>query len=58
VLTKGPIAVALPALVGILWLASERRLADLKRWHLLPGVAIILAIVVPWYVLLYLRFGW
>ena len=58
VLTKGPIAVALPALVAIIWLATGRRLADLKRWLLVPGAVIMAAIVLPWYQALYVRYGW
>ena len=48
VLTKGPVAIVLPALACVIWLVWERRLADLKRLLIVPGVLIIAAIVVPW----------
>ncbi len=53
VLTKGPIAIALPALVGLIWLAVGRRLGDLRRLSLVPGLLIVLAIVVPWWAAIY-----
>src|SRR6185436_15483552 len=49
---------ALPALVGVVWLALEGRLADLRRLMILPGVLIVLAIVLPWYVADYSQHGW
>ncbi len=58
VLTKGPVALVLPAAVLIAWLVSERRLADLKHLMLVPGALIVLAIVAPWYLILYFEHGW
>lgn len=58
VLTKGPVAIVLPALVFIVWLAVHRRLRDIWRMHVLAGTAIILAIVAPWYIALYTQHGW
>jgi 4-amino-4-deoxy-L-arabinose transferase-like glycosyltransferase len=58
VLTKGPVAIVLPALAAGLWLAIERRLSDLRRLWLLPGAAIVLAIVLPWYAADYAQHGW
>ena len=57
-LTKGPVAVVLPALVFLVWLATERRLGDITRMHLVPGALIVLAIVAPWYAALYAQHGW
>jgi 4-amino-4-deoxy-L-arabinose transferase-like glycosyltransferase len=57
-LTKGPVALVLPAMAALAWLAMERRLADLRRMMILPGAAIVLAIVAPWYAGLYARHGW
>jgi 4-amino-4-deoxy-L-arabinose transferase-like glycosyltransferase len=59
VLTKGPIAIAIPALALFAFLASEGRLrTELPRlW--LPGGALIVAVVVlPWYIALYATHGW
>jgi 4-amino-4-deoxy-L-arabinose transferase-like glycosyltransferase len=58
VLTKGPVAIVIPALVCFVWLAGERRLSDVTRLMLVPGAAIVLAIVLPWYVAVYLQHGW
>ena len=58
VLTKGPVAVFLPAVVFFLYLISQKRLADVKHMMLPAGALISLAIVVPWYYLLYLEHGW
>jgi 4-amino-4-deoxy-L-arabinose transferase-like glycosyltransferase len=58
VLTKGPIAVALPGLVFLLHLIVHRDLRRITRLMLPAGVAIVLAIVVPWYAALYQRDGW
>jgi 4-amino-4-deoxy-L-arabinose transferase-like glycosyltransferase len=57
-LTKGPVAVVLPALVFLVWLTVQRRLAEIRRMHLVAGTLIIVAIVAPWYVALYLQHGW
>ena len=39
VLTKGPVALVLPALACVIWLALERRLGDLKRLLIVAGRA-------------------
>jgi 4-amino-4-deoxy-L-arabinose transferase-like glycosyltransferase len=56
-LTKGPVAVALPAASYLLWLLWSRRFRS-PAVHPWLGVLIISAIVVPWYVLIYLAHGW
>jgi 4-amino-4-deoxy-L-arabinose transferase-like glycosyltransferase len=58
VLTKGPVAVFLPAVVFFIYLAMEKRLGDLRHMMLPTGALISLAIVVPWYYLLYREHGW
>ena len=58
VLTKGPVAVFLPAVVFFIYLASQKRLGDLRRMMLPTGAIISLAIVVPWYYFLYREHGW
>ncbi len=58
VLTKGPVAVFLPAVVFFVYLASQKRLGDLRHMMLPAGAVISLAIVVPWYYFLYLEHGW
>lgn len=58
VLTKGPVAIVLPAAVFAAWATLERRWHDLRHLMLAPGAAIVLAIVAPWYVALYHVHGW
>jgi 4-amino-4-deoxy-L-arabinose transferase-like glycosyltransferase len=58
VLTKGPVALLLPAAVIGLWLLIEGRLAEIKTLSLPLGALVVLAIVVPWYAALHGRYGW
>ena len=57
-LTKGPVAVALPGLAFALYLLAHRELKRVRHMMIPAGVLIVLAIVVPWYAALYHRFGW
>lgn len=57
-LTKGPVAVVLPALAFLMFLALERRLGDLRRMMIPSGIVIVSAIVLPWYLALYAQHGW
>ena len=58
VLTKGPIALLLPALVFVVYLALQRELRRLRDMMIPAGALIVLAIVLPWYAMLYQRQGW
>lgn len=58
VLTKGPVAVFIPAVVFFVYLASQKRLRDLRHMMLPSGALISLSIVVPWYYFLYREHGW
>lgn len=58
VLTKGPVAIVLPAIAFFLYLLWQQRLGDLLRMHLVTGTLIVLAIVMPWYVMVYAEHGW
>jgi 4-amino-4-deoxy-L-arabinose transferase-like glycosyltransferase len=58
VLTKGPVAVVLPALAFLVYLGLERRLGDLRRMQIPFGIVIVAAIVLPWYLALYTQHGW
>jgi 4-amino-4-deoxy-L-arabinose transferase-like glycosyltransferase len=57
VLVKGPVAVVLPALVFLIYLASYRELRRIGTMMIPAGAAIVLAIVAPWYVALYVDSG-
>jgi 4-amino-4-deoxy-L-arabinose transferase-like glycosyltransferase len=58
VMTKGPVAAILPALAFIIYLALFRRLKKLREMMLPAGIAIMAAIVLPWYVAIYHQHGW
>jgi 4-amino-4-deoxy-L-arabinose transferase-like glycosyltransferase len=58
VLTKGPVAIALPALSFALYLAVRRELRRVTEMMIPLGVLIIAVIVVPWYAALYHEHGW
>ena len=58
VLTKGPVAIALPALSFTLYLAVRRELRRVTEMMLPLGIVIIAVIVVPWYAALYHEHGW
>lgn len=57
-LTKGPVAVALPAAAFLIYLLVNRNLSRLREMMLPAGALIIAAIVVPWYWAVYLEHGW
>ncbi len=57
VLTKGPVAVAIPAIAFTGYLAVSGRLRTVTRM-MLPAGAVVAAIVVPYYAALYAQEGW
>jgi len=57
-LTKGPAALVFPGLVLFVFLLWNRQLSEIKTLMLPAGLLIVAAIVMPWYVMLYLRDGW
>ncbi len=57
-LTKGPVAAALPALVFAIYLVVHRELGRVREMMIPAGIVVVLAIVVPWYAALYHRYGW
>jgi 4-amino-4-deoxy-L-arabinose transferase-like glycosyltransferase len=56
VLAKGLIAIVLPALVMLSWLALRRRLGSVKRLLSVAGVLVFAAIAFPWFVAMQWRF--
>ena len=58
VLTKGPVAALLPGLVFAVYLGVHRELRRAAGMLVPLGIVIVLAIVVPWYAVLYHRYGW
>lgn len=57
VLTKGPVALVFPAAAIGLWLIVERRLSDITKLWVIPGVLIVLAINLPWWWTIYAQHG-
>ena len=58
VLTKGPVAIALPALAFALYLIVRREFRRVTEMMIPLGSLIVAAIVVPWYAALYRQHGW
>jgi 4-amino-4-deoxy-L-arabinose transferase-like glycosyltransferase len=56
-MTKGPIAVVIPAGAWVLWALWARRFS-LRGTFLLPGAALFAAITLPWYAAIYATHGW
>jgi 4-amino-4-deoxy-L-arabinose transferase-like glycosyltransferase len=56
-MTKGPVAVVLPGAAFFIYLLIEKRLKDIARMMVPTGIAIFLAVVVPWYLLVYQKHG-
>jgi 4-amino-4-deoxy-L-arabinose transferase-like glycosyltransferase len=57
-LTKGPVAAVVPALVFAMYLLVNRELERITSLMIPAGILIVLAIVVPWYAALYRQDGW
>jgi len=58
VLTKGPVAAALPALIFAIYLICYGELRRVREMMIPTGLAIVLVIVAPWYLALYRESGW
>src|SRR5271157_4536987 len=54
-LAKGPVAPALSAVIIFLFVAVKRDWRDISRTLWIPGVALYLAVMLPWYVAVQLR---
>lgn len=58
VITKGPVAVVLPAATLVIYLAVYRQLNRLREMMLPMGLIIVAAVVLPWYLAIYYQHGW
>lgn len=56
-LTKGPVALAIPGLSYLVWSLWTRRF-KLSATCPVTGVLALAAVVMPWYLLIYQRYGW
>jgi 4-amino-4-deoxy-L-arabinose transferase-like glycosyltransferase len=57
VLTKGPVAVAIPVGAILIWSFVARR-PVFKEARIPMGILIFLTVVIPWYVTVFFRHGW
>ncbi|HEY8897269.1 MAG TPA: glycosyltransferase family 39 protein [Niastella sp.] len=53
-LAKGPVALALPALVLVWWCLSQKKYELLFSWKMLLYVAVILLVAAPWFIIIHL----
>ena len=53
ILAKGPVALALPGLALLCWLIWEKRWKAIFHWHILVAGIVMLAVAVPWYLLVH-----
>ncbi|MBI3951018.1 MAG: glycosyltransferase family 39 protein [Acidobacteria bacterium] len=58
VLTKGPLALILPGGIIFFFLLVTKRWMLLHRMNVFLGMTILAAIILPWYVAVYLKLGW
>jgi 4-amino-4-deoxy-L-arabinose transferase-like glycosyltransferase len=56
-LTKGPIAVFIPAASYLLWACWSRRIGKINP-RILRGVLLFLCVAAPWYILIFHKHGW
>lgn len=48
-LAKGPVALALPGLCVLIWVALAKKWKAVFTWHLIPAFILLCAIAAPWY---------
>ncbi|MBN2317825.1 MAG: glycosyltransferase family 39 protein [Acidobacteria bacterium] len=56
-LTKGPVAVLVPAGVYLAWSLWNRKF-NISEIRPILGLSILAAVVLPWYILIYREYGW
>jgi 4-amino-4-deoxy-L-arabinose transferase-like glycosyltransferase len=54
-ITKGPVGFLVPLLAILVYAAVQRRFADLKKIAWIPGIAIFLAVSLPWFIAVSVR---
>ena len=57
VMTKGPIGVVFPGAIVFLYLLITRNLGRLLRMHVIPGLVLVAAVGLPWYLFMYQNHG-
>jgi 4-amino-4-deoxy-L-arabinose transferase-like glycosyltransferase len=56
-MAKGPAALVIPAAAALVALVARRSLRPLLRLEVLTGLAVVVALVAPWYLAVYARHG-
>lgn len=56
VMTKGLIGIVFPCLIVGMWVLLLNKWCDLKKWYLPTSVIIFLLLVLPWHILLQLKY--
>ena len=57
VMTKGPIGVVFSGAIVFLYLLVTRRLGRLLHMHVIPGLVLVAAVGLPWYLFMYQNHG-
>ena len=57
VMTKGPIGVVFPGAIVFLYLLVTRNLGRLLHMHVIPGLVLVAAVGMPWYVFMFQNHG-
>ena len=57
VMTKGPIGVVFPGAIVFFYLLATRDLRRMLHMHVIPGLLIVAAVGLPWYVFMYQNHG-
>ena len=57
VMTKGPIGVVFPGAIVFFYLLATRDLRRLLHMHVIPGLLVVAAVGLPWYVFMYQNHG-
>ncbi len=56
-LTKGPVALALPGLALLCWLIWQKKWKMIFHWHLLVAAIVMMAVALPWYLAVHQQTG-
>ncbi|XER14151.1 Undecaprenyl phosphate-alpha-4-amino-4-deoxy-L-arabinose arabinosyl transferase [Sporomusa aerivorans] len=56
-LTKGPVGIVLPAVIILIHLIVTRSLSNVRRMKLITGGCLVMAVSLPWYLLMYQYHG-
>ena len=56
-MAKGPAALVIPAAAALVALGARRSLRPLLRLEVITGIAVVVALVAPWYLAVYARHG-